>query len=87
MNLTVTTEHEMIRQAARDFAQNDTVLIAAEIDGSDEFLIETIEKIGALGLTGNEVPYECGGAWIDLITAAMSGLPKSTTALARFSAG
>ena len=47
-----TKEHEMIRQAARDFAQNEIVPIAAEFDESGEFPYETIMKMGAMGFMG-----------------------------------
>ncbi len=58
MSLTLTEEHEMIRQAARDFAQKEIAPVAAEYDVSGEFPFATIEKMGALGLMGIEVPEE-----------------------------
>jgi len=44
-------EHEMIRKAARDFAQNEIAPIAAEFDESGEFPLETIKKMGEMGFT------------------------------------
>ena len=38
-------EHKMIRDAARDFAQNEIVPIAAEFDESGEFPQATIKKM------------------------------------------
>lgn len=67
MNLTLTEEHDMIRQTARDFAQNEIAKIAAEHDETGEFPFETIKKMGALGLMGIEVPEEYGGAGLDTI--------------------
>jgi len=58
-------EHEMIRQAARDFAQNEIAPIAAEFDESGEFPYETIMKMGEMGFMGIEVPEEYGGAGMD----------------------
>ncbi|TFH34425.1 MAG: acyl-CoA dehydrogenase family protein, partial [Anaerolineales bacterium] len=55
-------EHEMIRQAARDFAQNEIAPVAAEFDESGEFPLETIRKMGAMGFMGIEVPEQYGGA-------------------------
>ena len=51
-----TEEHEMIRQAARDFAQNEIAPIAAEFDESGEFPRKTIQKMGEMGFMGIEVP-------------------------------
>lgn len=38
-------EHKMLRDAARDFAQNEIVPIAAKFDESGEFPSETVKKI------------------------------------------
>ena len=62
-----TEEHYMIRQAARDFAQNEIAPIAAEFDESGEFPIETIKKMGEMGFMGIEVPEEYGGAGMDAL--------------------
>jgi alkylation response protein AidB-like acyl-CoA dehydrogenase len=61
----MTDEHEMIRKAARDFAQKEIVPIAAEFDETGEFPFETIMKMGAMGFMGIEVPEEYGGAGMD----------------------
>src|SRR5512135_2492436 len=60
-------EHKMIRDAARDFAQKEIVPIAAEFDESGEFPYETIKKMGGMGLMGIEVPEEYGGAGMDTL--------------------
>ena len=57
----------MIRDAARDFAQAEIVPIAAKHDISGEFPLDTITKMGALGLMGIEVPEEYGGAGLDAV--------------------
>ncbi|MFC2043015.1 acyl-CoA dehydrogenase [Chloroflexota bacterium] len=67
-----TEEHEMIRQAARDFAQNEIVPIAAEFDESGEFPYETIMKMGAMGFMGIEVPEEYGGAGMDTLAYVLA---------------
>ena len=58
----LTPEHEMIRNAARDFAQKEIAPIAAEFDESGEFPSKTIKKMGNMGFMGIEVPEEYGGA-------------------------
>src|SRR3989337_1656689 len=67
-----TSEHEMIRQAARDFAQNEIVPIAAEYDESEEFPYETIRKVGEMRLMGVEVPEEYGGAGMDALAYVLA---------------
>jgi alkylation response protein AidB-like acyl-CoA dehydrogenase len=71
-NQLFTEEHEMIRQAARDFAQNEIVPIAAEFDESGEFPVETIKKMGAMGFMGIEVPEEYGGAGMDTLSFVLA---------------
>jgi len=72
MSLELTPEHEMIRQAARDFARNEIAPIAAAFDESGEFPFETIKKMGALGLMGIEVPETYGGAGLDTVAYALA---------------
>jgi len=64
----LTDEHEMIRQAARDFAQNEIAPIAAEFDESGEFPSATIKKMGEMGFMGIEIPEEYGGADMDTLS-------------------
>lgn len=67
-----TEEHDMIRQAARDFAQNEIVPIAAEFDESGDFPYETIMKMGEMGLMGIEVPEEYGGVGMDTLAYVLA---------------
>jgi alkylation response protein AidB-like acyl-CoA dehydrogenase len=67
-----TQEHEMIRQAARDFAQNEIAPIAAEFDESGDFPIVTIKKMGEMGFMGIEVPEEYGGAGMDTLAYVLA---------------
>jgi len=71
-SLDLTSEHEMIRQAARDFAQKELVPIAAEFDESGGFPIETIRKMGAMGFMGIEIPEEYGGAGLDTLSYVLA---------------
>lgn len=65
-------EHEMLRQAAREFAQNEIVPIAAEHDETGEFPLETIRKMGQMGFMGIEVPEEYGGAGMDTLAYVLA---------------
>lgn len=68
----LTAEHKMIQQAARDFAQNEIAPIAAEFDESGEFPVETIRKMGEMGLMGIEVPEQYGGAGMDTLSYVLA---------------
>ncbi len=70
--ITLTEEHEMIRQAARDFAQNEIAPIAAEHDETGEFPLETIKKMGEMGFMGIEVPEQYGGAGMDTLAYVLA---------------
>ena len=67
-----TEEHEMIRQAARDFAQKEIAPIAAEFDESGEFPAKTIAKMGEMGFMGIEVPEAYGGAGMDTLAYVLA---------------
>jgi alkylation response protein AidB-like acyl-CoA dehydrogenase len=71
-NLELTEEHKLLREAARDFAQNEIAPIAAHFDETGEFPRETIKKMGTLGLMGIEVPEEYGGAGLDTLAYVLA---------------
>lgn len=68
----ITEEHEMIRQAARDFAQRAIVPIAAEHDESGDFPLETVRQMGQLGFMGIEVPENYGGVGMDTVAYVLA---------------
>ena len=68
----LTDEHKMIRQAARDFAQNEITPIAAEFDESGDFPYDTIKKMGEMGFMGIEVPEKYGGAGMDTLAYVLA---------------
>jgi len=72
MDLQLSEEHRMIRDAARDFAQNEIAKVAAHYDETGEFPYETIEKMGQLGFMGIEVPEEFGGAGMDTLAYVLA---------------
>lgn len=71
-SLELSDEHLMIRQAARDFAQNEIAPIAAEFDESGDFPLETIRKMGQMGFMGIEVPEAYGGSGMDTLAYALA---------------
>ena len=68
----------MIRQAARDFAQNELLPGVIERDEKQEFPAEQIKKLGELGFMGMMVDPKYGGAGMDTISyvLAMEELSK-----------
>src|SRR4051794_8760051 len=68
----LTEEHEVLRRTVRAFAQNEIAPIAAAFDESGDFPLETIRKMGKLGLMGIEVPEEYGGAGMDTLAYALT---------------
>jgi alkylation response protein AidB-like acyl-CoA dehydrogenase len=65
-------EHEMLRNATRDFALTEIAPIAAEYDESGEFPFKTIKKMGEMGLMGIEIPEEYGGAGMDTLSYVLA---------------
>ena len=72
MDLQLTEEHRMIRDMARDFAQNEIAPVAAHFDETGEFPYETVKKMGAQGFMGIEVPEEYGGQELDTIAYVLA---------------
>lgn len=78
MDFKLTEEHEMIRQAARDFAKNELLPGVIERDNKQEFPKEQIKKLGELGFMGMMASPEYGGGGMDTISyvIAMEELSK-----------
>jgi len=72
MDLSLSEEHKMIRDMARDFAQREIGPIAAEIDVEGRFPTETIKKMGELGFMGVEIPEEYGGTGMDTLSYVLT---------------
>ena len=71
MDFSLTEDQQMIRDAAREFAQNEIAPVAAEFDRSGEFPSETIKAAAELGFMGIEIPEEYGGSGLDPISYAL----------------
>jgi alkylation response protein AidB-like acyl-CoA dehydrogenase len=68
----ITNEHEMIQQAARDFAQKSVAPIAEHHDLTGEFPVDTIREMGQLGFMGIEVPEQYGGVGMDTMAYVLA---------------
>lgn len=72
MEFTLNAEQSMIRDAARDFAQNEIAPVAAHFDETGEFPTDLVRTMGAMGFMGIEVPEEYGGAGLDTIAYVLA---------------
>jgi alkylation response protein AidB-like acyl-CoA dehydrogenase len=68
MDFSLTEEHKMIRDAARDFAQTELLPGVIERDNKQEFPQELVRKMGDLGFMGIMVDPKYGGSGMDPIS-------------------
>ena len=71
MDFTLSKEHEMVRTLFKEFAQNEVKPLAQEVDETENFPRETVEKMAKLGFMGIPIPKEYGGQGCDILTYAM----------------
>lgn len=72
MNFQLSEEHQMIRQAARDFAQNQCLPGVIERDEHQKFPKEQVEALADLGFMGMMVKPEYGGSGLDTISYVLA---------------
>tara|TARA_R110002073_G_scaffold318874_1_gene493223 strand:+ start:11682 stop:12824 length:1143 start_codon:yes stop_codon:yes gene_type:complete len=68
MNFSLTEEHIMVRDAARDFAQTELLPGVIERDEKQKFPDELVKKMGELGFLGIMVDPKYGGSGMDAIS-------------------
>lgn len=61
MDFNLTDREKLFLQMIRSFVENEVAPIAAEIDENERFPVETVEKMGKIGIMGIPVPKEYGG--------------------------
>ena len=64
-------QHQMIRDALRDFSQQQLAPNAARWDREREFPHDALKQLAALGAFGVAVPQELGGAGLDYLSLAL----------------
>ena len=64
-------QHQMIRDALRDFSQQQLTPNAARWDREREFPRDALKQLAALGAFGVAVPQEQGGAGLDYLSLAL----------------
>jgi len=68
MDFDLTDAQRMIRDMAREFAENEVRPLAPEIDRTDEFPWKLFNRMGELGLLGMTLPEEYGGSGADTVS-------------------
>jgi len=62
MDFTLTKEQEFVKQMVREFTLNEVAPIAAEIDRTERFPMETVEKMAKYHMLGMPIATKYGGA-------------------------
>ena len=77
-------EHKMIQKMVCDFAKDEILPKAKELDKNGSFPKEIVKKMGQIGLMGMNVPAKYGGSELDTIsyTAAIIELAKADASVA-----
>ena len=72
MDFSLSEEHIMIRDAARDFAKTELLPGVIERDNKQEFPSEQVKKMGELGFLGMMVDPEYGGGGMDTVSYVLA---------------
>jgi len=72
MSFQLTSEQEMIRLMAREFARKELEPFARAWDEQETFPAEALRKMGGLGLLGMMVPAEYGGAGVGAVSYSLA---------------
>ncbi|KIO44634.1 MULTISPECIES: acyl-CoA dehydrogenase [Porphyromonadaceae] len=62
MDFSLSKKEQLFLQMIREFAEKEVKPLAAEVDESERFPMETVEKMAKLGIMGIPFPVEYGGA-------------------------
>jgi short/branched chain acyl-CoA dehydrogenase len=72
MDFKLSSEQEMVKDLSRNFAKNEIIPIAEELDKTGQFPYEIWKKMADLGMCGIPIPEEYGGGgldWLSMIIA------------------
>lgn len=72
MNFDLTKDQQLIRDVVRDFAQNEIVPRATEIDRTGQFPMDIMKKLADMDLMGLPFPEQYGGAGADYISYCLA---------------
>ena len=68
MDFSLSSEHEILRESVRSFAENEIQPVARELDEKEEFSYDTMQKMAELGLFGVFVSDKYGGQAMDYLS-------------------
>ena len=68
MDFSLSTDHEILRDSVRSFAEKEIKPVARELDEKEEFSYETMQKMAELGLFGVFVSEQYGGQAMDYLS-------------------
>ncbi|PKQ66380.1 acyl-CoA dehydrogenase [Labilibaculum manganireducens] len=68
MNPYLTSEHKIIREKVKAFAQKEVKPVAFELDEKEKFSLQLTKRMGELGLFGIYLPKEYGGQGKDYLS-------------------
>ena len=68
MDFSLSTDHEILRDSVRSFAEKEIKPMARELDEKEEFSYETMQKMAELGLFGVFVSEKYGGQAMDYLS-------------------
>lgn len=68
MDFALTREQQLVRQMVREFAEKDVKPIAAEIDVTERFPMESVEKMAKYKIMGLPISKQYGGAGGDTLS-------------------
>lgn len=71
MDFALTQEHQLIRESARKFADNEIKPTVRELDRAHTSDPETLKKLGETGLLGVSIPAKYGGTDTDYISLGL----------------
>ena len=72
MDFSTSKKEQLFLQMIREFAEKEVKPLAAEVDELERFPIETVRKMGPLGIMGIPIPVEYGGAGGDNVLYTMA---------------
>ncbi|WP_333860338.1 acyl-CoA dehydrogenase [Clostridium sp.] len=78
MDFTLTREQQFVEQMVSEFAENEVKPLAAEVDETERFPQETVDKMARYGMLGIPFPVEYGGTGGDTLSYILTveGLSK-----------
>ncbi len=72
MDFELKEEHKLLVEMVRNFADNELIPAAPEVDEKEIFPVDNLKKMAELGLMAMTVPEEYGGSGMDAVSFALA---------------